>query len=61
VLASGHLFCQQVALGGCLQTTKVVTGTEQSTQTVEKEKFKASVGVAVQSVRILGAIARDGI
>ncbi|OIW28572.1 hypothetical protein CONLIGDRAFT_617447 [Coniochaeta ligniaria NRRL 30616] len=42
----GHLFCHAVTLGGCLQTTKVVTGDQQSTETEEKEAFKASVGVA---------------
>ncbi|KAH6640375.1 hypothetical protein F5144DRAFT_589863 [Chaetomium tenue] len=42
----GHLFCYTATLGGCLQTTKIVTGTEQTQQSKEKESFKASVGVA---------------
>lgn len=46
----GHLFCHAVTLGGCLQTTKIVTGTQQSAETEEKEAFKASVGVAVSTV-----------
>lgn len=48
----GHLFCQSVTLGGCLQTTKVVEGTENTTQSKEKEDFKADVGVAVSTVLI---------
>jgi hypothetical protein len=36
-------------LGGSLQTTKVVTGTENSSLSKEKESFKASVGVAVST------------
>lgn len=45
----GHLFCGEATLGGCLQTTKVVTGTERGTQTMQKEGFKAQVGVAVST------------
>ncbi|TGJ82963.1 hypothetical protein E0Z10_g5810 [Xylaria hypoxylon] len=45
----GHFFCQSVTLGGCLQTTKMVSGTEQVKDTEEKEKFKASLGVAVSA------------
>ncbi len=46
----GHLFCYTATLGGCLQTTKIVTGTEQTQQSKEKESFKASVGVAFSTV-----------
>ena len=46
----GHLFCSEATLGGCLQTTKVVSGTEQGNQTMQKEGFKAQVGVAVSTV-----------
>ncbi|RWA14487.1 hypothetical protein EKO27_g554 [Xylaria grammica] len=42
----GHLFCHAVTLGGCLQTTKIVSGSQQSKESEEKEAFKASVGVA---------------
>ncbi|KAI3326737.1 hypothetical protein HD806DRAFT_520475 [Xylariaceae sp. AK1471] len=45
----GHLFCEAVTLGGCLQTTKLVTGTERAKETEEREAFKASVGVAVST------------
>ncbi|EAQ85299.1 hypothetical protein CHGG_09313 [Chaetomium globosum CBS 148.51] len=45
----GHLFCYTATLGGCLQTTKIVTGNEQTQQSKEKESFKASVGVAVST------------
>lgn len=47
----GHLFCHAVTLGGCLQTTKIVTGDQNTTETEEKEAFKASVGVAFSTVR----------
>ena len=46
----GHLFCHSATLGGCLQTTKIVSGTEQTAQSKEKESFKASVGVAFSTV-----------
>ncbi|KAL8718280.1 MAG: hypothetical protein Q9225_004558 [Loekoesia sp. 1 TL-2023] len=45
----GYLFCPEATLGGCLQTTKVVTRTEVGEQTAEKESFEASVGLAVST------------
>ncbi|KAK0630483.1 hypothetical protein B0T17DRAFT_506951 [Bombardia bombarda] len=36
----GHLFCHAVTLGGCLQTTKIVTGNQQTNETEEREAFK---------------------
>ncbi|KAJ5653740.1 hypothetical protein N7490_000743 [Penicillium lividum] len=45
----GQLFCSWATVGGCLQTSKMVTGTENSLQTSEKEKFKAQVGIAVST------------
>lgn len=47
----GHLFCSAVTLGGSLQTTKIISGTQQSKETEEKEGFKASMGVAFSTVR----------
>jgi len=49
----GQLFCHSVTLGGCLQTTKTVTGTDQMSESQQKQKFKAEVGVAVSTVRRL--------
>ncbi|KAK4184696.1 hypothetical protein QBC35DRAFT_466223 [Podospora australis] len=45
----GHLFCHSATLGGCLQTTKMVSGSQNSRDTAEKEGFKASLGVAVST------------
>lgn len=47
---AGHIFVQQVVLGGCLQTTKVTDVKEASQEEKSKEEFKAEVGVAVQTV-----------
>jgi hypothetical protein len=46
----GHLFCHAATLGGCLQTTKIVSGTQNTSDTEQKEAFKASLGVAVSTV-----------
>jgi hypothetical protein len=43
----GNLFCQQILLGGCLQTSKVLTGREVASESMERSKFKASVGLNV--------------
>ncbi|MCJ1388515.1 hypothetical protein MMC18_001362 [Xylographa bjoerkii] len=43
----GHLFCQEVVIGGRLQTTKSIIASDVLTESLEKSKFKASVGVAV--------------
>ncbi|KAF8648222.1 hypothetical protein AX16_006360 [Volvariella volvacea WC 439] len=45
----GHLFCRQVVIGGCLQTKKITSATETKSEQSQKEQFKASVGVAVQT------------
>ncbi|KAH6980672.1 hypothetical protein BKA56DRAFT_685551 [Ilyonectria sp. MPI-CAGE-AT-0026] len=45
----GHLFCPSVTLGGCLQTSKIVIGTETVAQSQDKEAFKAEVGIAISS------------
>ncbi|KAF2108744.1 hypothetical protein BDV96DRAFT_504130 [Lophiotrema nucula] len=52
----GHLFCHQVTLGGCLQTTKTVSGTENTSTSQQKESFKASVGVAVSSPWVTASV-----
>ncbi|KAG8691309.1 hypothetical protein FRC11_005056 [Ceratobasidium sp. 423] len=52
----GHLFCQSVVVGGCLQTTKTVTMTETSEETSSKEQFKVSVGVAVQTPYVSASV-----
>ncbi|KAJ7780008.1 hypothetical protein B0H16DRAFT_729600 [Mycena metata] len=45
----GHLFCQQVLVGGALQSTKISNATSKSSEKTEKEAFRASVGFAVKS------------
>ncbi|KAF5588626.1 hypothetical protein FPANT_6544 [Fusarium pseudoanthophilum] len=45
----GHLFCHSVTLGGCLQTTQIVTSDQVVKQSKEKESFKAQVGVAIST------------
>ncbi|KAI5790047.1 hypothetical protein FPQ18DRAFT_306753 [Pyronema domesticum] len=45
----GHLFCHQVELGGCLETSKVVQADATTSESSEKHQFKAEVGVAVSS------------
>ncbi|QRV88307.1 hypothetical protein RhiJN_16325 [Ceratobasidium sp. AG-Ba] len=45
----GHLFCRKVVIGGCLQTTKIMTMSTKSSEKSERSQFKASVGVAVQT------------
>ncbi|CAE6443603.1 unnamed protein product [Rhizoctonia solani] len=42
----GHLFCQSVVVGGCLQTTKIVTMTEETEETSQKDQFKVSPWVS---------------
>ena len=37
-------------MGGCLQTTKTVTGIEKSEETKTRNAFKAEVGLPVASV-----------
>ncbi|KAG9125091.1 hypothetical protein FRC07_009005 [Ceratobasidium sp. 392] len=45
----GHLFCRKVVIGGCLQTTKTITMTTETSEKSERSQFKASVGAAVQT------------
>jgi hypothetical protein len=50
-LCTGHLFCQEVVLGGVLQTSKTITVVKIESETTQKDQFKAAVGVAVKTVR----------
>ena len=43
----GNLFCQKILLGGCLQTSKVLTGHEIASESIQRSKFKANVGLNV--------------
>ncbi|KAJ7616091.1 hypothetical protein FB45DRAFT_757556 [Roridomyces roridus] len=54
----GHLFCQQVLIGGALQSTKIMSSSSTSVESNQKESFRASVGVAVQSPVGVGASAK---
>ncbi|KAA8897742.1 hypothetical protein FN846DRAFT_816632 [Sphaerosporella brunnea] len=51
----GHLFCHQVELGGCLETSKVSKADATTTETSEKHQFKAEVGLAVSTPLGIGA------
>lgn len=42
----GQLFCKQVTVGGRLLTTKIMTTTENKSEQVQKEEYKASVAVS---------------
>ncbi|KAM0543698.1 hypothetical protein ACHAPJ_012147 [Fusarium lateritium] len=43
----GQIFCSEITIGGCLQTSKVLAAKEIAEETVQRSKFKGSVGVAV--------------
>ncbi|VUC31602.1 unnamed protein product [Clonostachys rosea] len=43
----GQIFCTEIVLGGCLQTTKTLTADETKEETLTRNKFKGSVGIAV--------------
>lgn len=43
----GQIFCSEIVLGGCLQTTKTLTSEESKEETLTRNKFKGSVGLAV--------------
>jgi hypothetical protein len=43
----GHFFCQEVLLGGCLQTSKMIQAKELAQESMERSKFKAQVGSSV--------------
>ncbi|KAJ7885536.1 hypothetical protein B0H14DRAFT_2563863 [Mycena olivaceomarginata] len=45
----GHVFCQQVIVGGALQSGKILSSTSASVKTTQKEAFRASVGIAVKT------------
>ncbi|KAM0425767.1 hypothetical protein ACHAPT_009017 [Fusarium lateritium] len=43
----GQIFCSEIVLGGCLQTSKSLTATEVQQESVTRSAFKSSVGLAV--------------
>ena len=43
----GHVFSNEILIGGCLQTSKVIEGKEQSEESFERSKMKVDVGVSV--------------
>ncbi|MCJ1406830.1 hypothetical protein MMC19_000900 [Ptychographa xylographoides] len=43
----GHLFCEEVLIGGRLQTTRVTTASDEMSQTTEKSQFKNEVGLSI--------------
>ncbi|KAF4996970.1 hypothetical protein FGRMN_4188 [Fusarium graminum] len=43
----GQIFCSNLVLGGCLQTTKNIAITEVAAENTERNKFKADVGLSV--------------
>ncbi|KAH7118725.1 hypothetical protein B0J11DRAFT_582534 [Dendryphion nanum] len=56
----GHLFCQNLTLGGRLQSSKIAKGKSISEEETQKEQFKVSVGVTVATPVGVGAsVKRD--
>lgn len=51
----GQIFCSELVVGGCLQTSKTITAEEIKSETVERSKFKASVGFAVGVPQVFNA------
>ncbi|KAF2811812.1 uncharacterized protein BDZ99DRAFT_414359 [Mytilinidion resinicola] len=51
----GHLFCQNLTLGGRLQSTKIIKTDTLTTEQEQKEQFKVSVGVSVSTPIGIGA------
>ncbi|KAI8653043.1 hypothetical protein NCS55_01287800 [Fusarium keratoplasticum] len=43
----GQVFCSEIVLGGCLQTSKTLDAKEQEKESMARSEFKASVGLAV--------------
>lgn len=43
----GQVFCSEIVLGGCLQTSKSLDAKEQAKEAMARSAFKASVGLAV--------------
>ena len=43
----GHLFCKEVVIGGRLQSTRYTNASDSITESTEKSKFKASLGLQV--------------
>ncbi|KAF5681217.1 hypothetical protein FHETE_6 [Fusarium heterosporum] len=43
----GQIFCSNLVLGGCLQTTKNIAVTEVAAENSERNKFKADVGLSI--------------
>lgn len=45
----GHIFCQEVIVGGSLQTTRVTNSKSTVSESRQKEEFKAHFGLAVST------------
>jgi len=43
----GQIFCSEIMLGGCLQTSKTLTAVEVKDETMSRSKFNGNVGLAV--------------
>ncbi|KAG9495541.1 hypothetical protein J7337_013790 [Fusarium musae] len=53
----GQIFCAEIVVGGCLQTSKILTAKEKEEENVQRNRFKGSVGIAVGAPQVanLGA------
>ncbi|KAK6526470.1 hypothetical protein TWF694_005056 [Orbilia ellipsospora] len=45
----GHLFCTKITLGGRLMSSKILESTENSSEQEQKEQFKTSMGMQIQT------------
>ncbi|KAK3984474.1 hypothetical protein QBC44DRAFT_385726 [Cladorrhinum sp. PSN332] len=54
----GQIFCSEITLGGCLQTVKTLTATETTDETMTRNKFKGTVGLAVGVPQVFSASAK---